>query len=465
VLKDSGLLGFVAWSAKGAKSMPIRPEDFDASPRRADIAHKLAAAADGLLAKPEPAEKTDINWVRRNKTLMLGGGATLFALTLLAASWLSSNWVTPASEEKSRNSLDEIQIVAMLMGTESSPYIARLVRQKGISFNPAEHLLNKLRQATAEDVLIDELRRAKRFKPPSSHAAISESALGHLFSGAEYQMANKYSAAEQEFRAAVDLEPTNMALYLPLGRCLLDQERLDEAIATYRKAIDLDPVSPVAHSDLGNALEAKGSLDAAIAEQRVAIGLNPEYADAHGNLARELMGKRDFEGGLAEYREAIRVQPDLLSWRMSLANDLRGNGHVAEAIAECQEAIRLKPDYAPAHMQLGMSFGVNKDWDQAVAEETVAVQLKPELAPAHNELGVALTWKGDWDRAGSEFRQAIGLVPNWAQAHHNLGLALENKQDFRAALDEYNRAYQLDPQDRSALSDYQRMLKKIKTYR
>ena len=453
--------------------MPIRPEDFDASPRRAAVLKDSTVTGSSLNANQAQAVKpSDTTWVRRHKPLVLGGAVGLLILVaFLGVSYLPPNKTTTivttlAIDENARNSLDKIRIVGMLVGTESSPYLAKLVRQNGISFNPEQQFLDKLRQVKAEDVLIEDLRRAKRFKFQTSRSAeASEAVLGHLFNGAKYQMDNKYSAAETEFRAAVDLEPTNMTLYLPLGRSLLDQKRLDEALEVYRKAVDLEPVSPVAHSDLGNALEAKSSMDAAIAEQRVAIALSPDYADAHGNLAHELMTKNDFEGGLAEYREAIRVQPDLLSWRMSFANDLIEKGHFAEAIAECQEGIRLKPDSAEAHMLLGIAYGDDKNWDGAVREQTVAAQLQPGSAPPHNELGVALTWKGDWDRAESEFRYAIRLAPGWAAAHRNLGAVLEHKHDFQGSLDEYKTAYTIDPQDASTLSGYQRMQRKLNTHR
>jgi superkiller protein 3 len=453
--------------------MPIRPEDFDASPRRvAVLKDKAAAERSSGPSREQTAKPPEEGWVKRHLVLVLGGTAAFLVLVaILTVSYLTSTTKTavvvdtPAFEENP-NSLDKICIVAMLAGTESSPYLARLVRQKGIDFEPDQSFLDELRQLTAEAVLIDELRRAKRFKPKTVDSpATSEAVLTRLLSGAKSEIGENYSVAEQDFRVAVDLEPTNMAVYLPLGRSLLDQRHPEEAEAVFRKAVELEPISAVAHSDLGNALEAKGSLDAAIAEQRVAISLSPDYADAHGNLAHELMAKNDREGALAEYREAIRVQPDLLSWRMNLANDLRDKRHLAEAIAEYQEVIRLKPDYAAAHTLLGMAYRDNKNWNGDVREQTLAVQLQPKSAPPHNELGVALTWTGDWDRADSEFREAIRLAPGWAIAHRNLGSVLEHKQDFAGALEEYKKAYSIDPRDAMALSDYKRMQRMVQTYR
>ena len=69
-----------------------------------------------------------------------------------------------------------------------------------------------------------------------------------------------------------------------LGNVLIDQKKLDEAIAGYRKAIEIDPKHAVAHYNLGLALREQKKLDEAIAAYRKAIEIDPIDAKPYNNL-------------------------------------------------------------------------------------------------------------------------------------------------------------------------------------
>jgi Tfp pilus assembly protein PilF len=58
-----------------------------------------------------------------------------------------------------------------------------------------------------------------------------------------------------------------------LGMALLDQHKIDDAIAGYKKAIDLDPRYALAHRNLSIALRRQGKNDAADAELKKALEL------------------------------------------------------------------------------------------------------------------------------------------------------------------------------------------------
>lgn len=89
--------------------------------------------------------------------------------------------------------------------------------------------------------------------------------------------------------------PGTPLLYHNLGVALARQQRLDEAIDAYRKVVELDPASVATHNNLGVALAQQGNLRDALEEFSQALRLDPADADAQANLkeAREQLGRSD----------------------------------------------------------------------------------------------------------------------------------------------------------------------------
>src|SRR5207247_767963 len=75
------------------------------------------------------------------------------------------------------------------------------------------------------------------------------------------------------WRAGLSIRPDSLASYNNLGVSLAEENKLEEAIATYHKALALNPHFANLHNNLGNALSKQKKLDAAIAAYRQAIAL------------------------------------------------------------------------------------------------------------------------------------------------------------------------------------------------
>lgn len=100
--------------------------------------------------------------------------------------------------------------------------------------------------------------------------------------------------AQEAYRRAIALDPTNADAHVNLGRLLYEQGDLTEAESHYRQALARVPGHPTAAFNLGIALDDLGRKDEAVQSYKLAITVDPDYADAHYNLARlyEKRGKR-----------------------------------------------------------------------------------------------------------------------------------------------------------------------------
>jgi hypothetical protein len=100
---------------------------------------------------------------------------------------------------------------------------------------------------------------------------------------------------------------------MTLARALMEDGRVDEAIATDRALIARYPNTAEAHGQLGIALTRKDSPSsafAAVAALRRAAELAPMSPEVHRHLAYALERSGDYTGAIYECRRAIALWPD-----------------------------------------------------------------------------------------------------------------------------------------------------------
>ena len=124
-------------------------------------------------------------------------------------------------------------------------------------------------------------------------------------------------AGEAASRGSASLDPTAYDLML-LARAryedvrdqpIVDEQKLDEAIALFRSLTELEPDSPQAYSRLAAALLYKGDVAAAAGPIDRAISIDPESAEAH--YTRGLYKWLLYEDGSGEaYERAIALNPN-----------------------------------------------------------------------------------------------------------------------------------------------------------
>jgi serine/threonine-protein kinase len=141
-----------------------------------------------------------------------------------------------------------------------------------------------------------------------------------------------WSGAEQEFKRALELSPSNDDAYDLYGRLCAGLGRYDEAIALQRRAHELDPLAH--RMDMVTSLLRAGRYDQAAVEAKDALDLEPGYDRARATLgwAYLLSGRKD--EGLVELEEAVAISPGNTMWlgQLGEANAMAGNTAKARAI-------------------------------------------------------------------------------------------------------------------------------------
>ena len=325
-----------------------------------------------------------------------------------------SEALSSSNLNQSHKPLDQIQVLGFLAGKVYSTYLAMLVEQRGIEFEPTDDFLQILLAAGAEEGLLDAVRSANPTFTSAATSAPSPSdaaVLQYVARGAELGYKGLYPQAELEFRAALQLDQENAALHLALGTALLFQQRGNDAINEVQESVRLAPNEAELHQKLSVLLSVlEQDIERTITEQREAVRLEPEYVERHFNLGALFERKADYDASLSAYREALRLQPDLIDLHYNIGVALKGKGDLDGAIQEYREELRLHPDHFSAHYNLGLLLHERRVFGGAIRQFRESLRIRPDNEQARLQLASSLAGAGDLRGALAELLKVPRVV-------------------------------------------------------
>lgn len=183
-----------------------------------------------------------------------------------------------------------------------------------------------------------------------------------------------WAAAENEFRAALAANRSEVSAQYGLGLLLCTQDRIEEGLAHARQAHELDPLSPTLNAMEGGYFLDLGRLEQARVRFARAVELGPLNHNSHvGQAMLHFAEKRDAEG-LASLRRAVEVGVASTRPKALLAAQLARLGRRDEARALLDELLatsrkRYLPPTSLATVQtaLGDAQGALASLEMAVA--------------------------------------------------------------------------------------------------
>ncbi len=204
------------------------------------------------------------------------------------------------------------------------------------------------------------------------------------------------------FRHTIAVTKNNAMASACLGKSLLNEGKVEEAIVHFKEVIRIDPAFLDAHIKLGNALMAQGKIEEAVAHFEEAIRINPAYVDAHINLANALTAQGKSQEAMRHLTKALTLRPDDPEVHYNVGIFLAGQRDIPRAIDQFREAIRLRPGYAKAHNNLGSALLLQGKIADAVTQFEEALRIDPGYKMARTNLQDALTYlRGSQKKNGS----------------------------------------------------------------
>jgi len=189
-----------------------------------------------------------------------------------------------------------------------------------------------------------------------------------------------------------------------------------DTVALFRHAVEVTDGNWAALNVLGRALLAENRVDEAMPYVTEALRLRPNLTEARINAGAAFSKKGDFAAAEAQYRAALAEDPANADAREGLGVVLTEQERYDEALPNLRTAASNKPEDADAHYNLGRLYGLTGQPDLAITEFRETVRLQPDDAAAHFNLGTADVARERIGEACEQFREALRLKPDYAAA-------------------------------------------------
>jgi tetratricopeptide (TPR) repeat protein len=168
-----------------------------------------------------------------------------------------------------------------------------------------------------------------------------DSAWMHYANAQVQESLDRPDAAAQEYRHALEKDPTILGVHYKLGRLILSGSRNPTSVEKARREFEQE------------------------------LALSPTNADAEYEIGEIYREKAQPQDAITHFERAIRYHPDFVEARLALAKTLLELGHPADALPHLQAAERLDPENKIPHYLLASAYKSLGDSDQAAKEFAV----------------------------------------------------------------------------------------------
>lgn len=254
-----------------------------------------------------------------------------------------------------------------------------------------------------------------------------------------------YTAAQNWYRSALNLQPRNSNLLRLYGMSFYQQGNLDEAMNLYYRAIAAQPDNAEVWRHLGMALKDKGKFQEALDAYQRAITYRRNNPEAFRNLGNVLVELNRNDEALVAYQEALRLKPDYADAYTNLGSVLEKQGNMDDAIAAHQKAIDILPTWPPAYNNLGHALLKKGQFRSAIQILHKALKFKPDYAIAWSNLGIAFSALGKMRKAEEALKKACILDVRNIPCKRNLAIFFQQIGLYDEALRIYEELCQLQP--------------------
>jgi tetratricopeptide (TPR) repeat protein len=201
----------------------------------------------------------------------------------------------------------------------------------------------------------------------------------------------------------------------------------NKAIEEYRLAIDADPTSEYLTAGLAELYAKTGRIHDAVVEAQDIIKRDPNNLEAHKLLGRIYL--------------------------RSLGDVQSGNGSESVlklAIDQYEQIVKIEPDNQDNHLLLGRLYRLNNDLQKAENEFKTAVKLQPDSEEAVTTLAYLYNEEGDTARA-SKVLSSVPEAGRSAKLYSALGYTYEQQKQYKNAINAYRHAIELDRDNLDAI--------------
>jgi tetratricopeptide (TPR) repeat protein len=261
--------------------------------------------------------------------------------------------------------------------------------------------------------------------------------LQHFIRGDWYEIAGDLPSAVEEYKKALELNPSVYEIRLALAHAYFRQNRMEDALAEAQK---IEPQTSQLFSFLGDCYRNLKENEKAAEAYKTAIELDSTNADAYWNLAflYQILGKS--EQTITELKKLSQIYPFNPGIRMQLGGILFSSNRWDEAIEEYKKVTQLNPEEKKAWLALGTIYEIKKDFENATYAYGKALKLDFYNAEIRNRISLVSSFLEQFSKAESVFVSLRTSFPSDPFPYVSLGRIAMQKGEYPSAKEYFNQA-------------------------
>jgi tetratricopeptide (TPR) repeat protein len=238
--------------------------------------------------------------------------------------------------------------------------------------------------------------------------------------------------AEENFRAALGINPRSAGAELGLAHALVGLNKLGDAAPHFRQAAQIDPAYRDGLLELADLFERNKQVPEALAILREF----PENAAAQEHLGELMLRNKQYSDAVPSLEKAYAADPTPGN-RAALALAYQANGDAAKGLPLLEKAAEADPSSFDLHFTYGQALLETKQYPAAAAQFNQAAKIKPADMRAWSNFGAALYLAGDLEQSLAAIDRARALGENTAGNWFLRAITLDKLKQLKPALEAY----------------------------
>lgn len=279
-----------------------------------------------------------------------------------------------------------------------------------------------------------------------------QESFSHYYLAQAYENQGDLLLAEQAFERAHKLDPANVNLALSRVRVYLKEKKREQARALCQAVIDQNPENQTARKVMGHLLLDENRLDDALAQLSALEGLERDATDTRFKIALIQIERHNLKEAERELTLVLASKPDHEQARYYLATVYSGTGRQREAIDELKKI--EKDDALVLKARTYAAFLLRQEQEYGEAEKQIRVLFDRHLGDKTTFAYLILILRDQhkYEEAEDLLRDALDDDPKNESFLFNLGLILEDLKKHREAQEIMEQVLQINPKNSDALN-------------
>ncbi|MBN2456218.1 MAG: tetratricopeptide repeat protein [Sedimentisphaerales bacterium] len=254
----------------------------------------------------------------------------------------------------------------------------------------------------------------------------------------------RYDEAIENYRMALEIEPGMWIAKRNIGRVLLEQDKVSEAIVCLKQVLPVSQDSPEVYGYLGLAYTKQGEHQLAAESFKRSLKLLPNQVNVLNELGRVLYKNNRINEAIEYWEKSIGLYAEQPAIHNVLGQAYHGKGLFVKAADHWTKSLALEPFQPDVKGCLGAVFAKQQKYDKAIECLVETLYEDPDLADVHKNLAALLVHKGNTAKAVKHYIEYLRIEPNQPLIHKTVAELLYRQGDLDGAVTHYNHSLQID---------------------